>query len=85
MAWLDETFGSWGTTVLTGIVVTVAAPVLLPVVGAILRPLLKETIKLGLALAGMLQETLAEGGEQLSDLMAEAKAEYVVRARQGTN
>jgi Na+/H+ antiporter NhaC len=81
MAWLEETLGSWGSTVLTGIVVTVAAPILLPVVGAILRPVVKEVMKVGLAVADLLQETFAEGSEHLGDLIAEAKAEYAASTR----
>ncbi len=82
MAWLDETLGGWGTTVLTGVVVTMAAPLVLPVIGSMLRPLVKEVIKAGLTLADTLQETVTEGQEQLGDLIAEVQAERAVNARQ---
>ena len=75
MGWLDDAFSGWGTTVLVGIGVAVAAPVLLPAIGAVIRPVAKGLIKGGLALADSLQEVIAEGGEQWSDLVAEVKAE----------
>ena len=74
MGWLDDALSGWGTTVLVGIGVAVAAPILLPAVGAVIRPVTKGLIKGGLALADSLQEVIAEGGEQLSDLIAEVQA-----------
>lgn len=82
MAWLDETLGGWGSTVLTSVVVTTVAPVLLPAIGTLLRPVIKGAIKLSLVMVDTMQDTLAEGGEQLSDLIAEAKAEYDASAHQ---
>lgn len=82
MAWLNETLGGWGTTVLTGIVVTMAAPTLLPVVGNLPRPVVKEAIKAGLTLANTLPETVAEGWEQLEDLIAGVRAERAASAGQ---
>jgi len=75
MALLDDVFSSWGTTVLIGVGVALAAPTLLPVVGAVVRPVVKGVIKGSLYIADSLQEIVAESGEQLSDLIAEVKAE----------
>ena len=75
MASLDDLFSGWGTTVLIGVGVALAAPVLLPVVGAVARPVAKGLIKGSLYLVDSLQEVVAESGEQLSDLIAEVKAE----------
>ncbi len=75
MASLDDLFSGWGTTVLIGVGVALAAPALLPVVGAVARPVVKGLVKGGLYLADTLQEVVAESGEQLSDLVAEVKAE----------
>lgn len=75
MALLDDVFSGWGTTVLIGVGVALAAPVLLPAVGAVIRPVAKEIIKGGLYLMDSLQELAAEGSEQLSDLVAEVKSE----------
>jgi hypothetical protein len=75
MALLDDAFGSLGGAVLIGIGAALVAPVLLPLAGAILRPVAKGVIKGGFYLADTLQEVIAEGSEQLSDLMAEVQAE----------
>jgi hypothetical protein len=80
MALLDGVFSGWGATVLIGVGVAIAAPVLLPAVGAVIRPVAKGLIKGGLLLADSLQELVAEGQEQLSDLVAEARAEYTTTA-----
>lgn len=78
MAWLDETLGGWGTTILAGVVVTIAAPVVLPALGSILRPVVKGMLTAGLTFAEALQETVAEGREKLGDLIAEIEAERAV-------
>jgi hypothetical protein len=75
MALLDDVFSGWGTTVLIGIGVALAAPALLPAVGEVIRPVAKGLIKGGLYVADSLQEIVAEGSEQFSDLIAEVKAE----------
>lgn len=87
MALLDDVFSGWGTTVLIGIGVALAAPVLLPAVGAVIRPVAKELIKGGLYLIDSMQELVAESSEQLSDLVAEAKSERaaVVAAKAATS
>jgi hypothetical protein len=76
MALLDNVFSGWGATVLIGVGVAIAAPTLLPAAGAVIRPVIKGLIKGGLIIADSLQELVAEGQEQLSDLVAEARAEY---------
>ena len=55
--------------------VALVAPVVLPVVVSMARPIVKGVIKGSMALADKAQELVAETGEQISDLMAEAKAE----------
>jgi hypothetical protein len=76
MALLDDVFSGWGTTVLVGVGVALIAPALLPAAGAVVRPVAKELIKGGLFVVDSMPELLAEGQEQLSDLTAEARAEY---------
>jgi hypothetical protein len=76
MALLDDVFSGWGTTVLIGVGVALAAPVLLPAAGAVVRPVAKGLIKGGLFVVDSMKELLAEGQEQLSDLVAEARSEY---------
>jgi hypothetical protein len=80
MALLDDVLPGWGTAVLIGVGVALAAPVLLPAAGAIVRPVAKGLIKGGLFVADSLKELVAEGQEQLSDLVAEARAEYAAGA-----
>ena len=75
MALLDDVFSGWGTTVAIGVGVALAAPALLPAVGEVIRPVAKGLIKGGLYIADSLQEIVAEGSEQFSDLIAEVKAE----------
>ena len=61
--------------------VAIIAPIVLPAVAAMARPVVKGLIKGGMALADTVQEYVAEAGEQISDLMAEAKAERAAGAR----
>jgi hypothetical protein len=76
MALLDDILSGWGTTVLVGIGVAIAAPIVLPAVGAIVRPVAKLAIRGGLFVVDAMQELVAEGAEQVNDLVAEARAEY---------
>ena len=76
MTWSDLKLSDMGMTLLTGIGFAIITPILLPVAGAVLRPILKEVIKAGLRVADTLTEVAAESGEHISDLIAEAKAEY---------
>lgn len=76
MALLDNVFNGWGATALVGLGVVVAAPLLFPAAGAVIRPVAKGLIKGGLFVVDSLQEIVAEGSEQLSDLVAAAGAEY---------
>ncbi|UJR86363.1 DUF5132 domain-containing protein [Sandaracinus amylolyticus] len=61
-----------------------AAPLVLPVVGAIARPLVRETIKLGFLLAELARVHGAVALEALEDLIAEARedARMAIEARE---
>jgi hypothetical protein len=76
MALLDDAFSGWSGSILIGVGVALAAPILLPAVAAVARPAAKGLIKGGLFVADSFRELVAEGGEQFSDLVAEARAEY---------
>ena len=80
MALLDNALGSLGTAVLIGVGAALVAPVLLPAAGAVLRPVAKGLIKGGFYLIDTAQELIAEGSEQLSDLVAEVQAERISSA-----
>lgn len=55
----------------------IGAIVLGPTIISLLKPLAKATIKTGVILYQKTKETLAETGEQLADIVAEAKAEVM--------
>ncbi len=70
----DGLKGSTGS-ILVILGVALAAPIVLPAVASVSRPLAKTLIRGYLALADTVKEFAAEAQEQVSDLMAEVKAE----------
>ena len=81
MAWFDEVLGGWRWTALAGLGVVVAAPLVLPLVGAVVRPVAKVAVTGGLFVVDPIQHLVAEGSEQVSDVVAEARAEYAASRR----
>ena len=75
MALIDNIVKKAGLPVLVGVGVALVAPIILPAAAALMRPLAKSVIKGYLSLADKVKEAVAESGEQLSDLVAEARAE----------
>jgi len=67
--------GNVVTGLAIGIGASILAPLVVPLAAAIVKPLLKGTIKGGIILYEKGQEMVAEAGEVVEDLMAEAKAE----------
>ncbi len=65
-----------------GIGATILAPVVMPMVAAIAKPLAKAAIKSGVLLYEKGRETVAEVGEVVEDLVAEAKTE-IAEAQNG--
>jgi len=61
--------------------VAMAAPIVLPAVAIVSRPLAKSLIKGYLVLADTIEEFAAEAGEQIGDLVAEVKAERATTLR----
>jgi hypothetical protein len=59
-----------------GIGAAILAPVVLPVLASVAKPLAKAVIKSGFILYEKGKETIAEVGEIVEDIVAEAKAEY---------
>ena len=80
--WEDAFEGSFGTSLGVGIGVALVGPILVPVVGGMLRPVAKAAIKGGL----MLAEAGREGAERLNemsgDVMAEARSEFEATRRE---
>ena len=66
-----------GTPIVVGIGALLLAPVVLPVAGTVLRPLIKATVKSGLLLAQKGRELVSEAMESLEDITAEVKAELI--------
>ncbi len=66
-----------GTPVLIGIGVLILAPVILPVVGTVVKPLAKATIKGGISLVQKGRELVSEAMEVFEDISAEVKAELI--------
>jgi len=58
-----------------GIGAAVLAPVVMPIVASVIKPLAKAAIKGGIMLYEKGQETIAEVGEVIEDIVAEAKTE----------
>ena len=75
MAIFEEISKSWVSTALVGIGAALLAPVVFPALGSGLRPLAKSVVKGGIVIYDKTSELLAEAGEQMSDLVAEARAE----------
>jgi hypothetical protein len=66
---------------LPGMAVGVAAalgPKLLPAIGTLLRPVVKTAVRAGYATAVATRGVVAEAGEQVQDMIAEARADAVV-------
>ncbi len=64
-----------GTGLAIGAVAVILAPVVLPVIGGVLKSLSKSAIKGGLIMYEKGKVAVAEARETLEDLTAEAKAE----------
>ncbi len=77
MALMDDGLKGAVPSILVVLGVAMAAPIVLPAVAAVSRPLAKTLIKGYLVLADTIKEFAAEAGEQVGDLMAEVQAERV--------
>ncbi|MCL6582753.1 MAG: DUF5132 domain-containing protein [bacterium] len=75
MAFVEKMTKGWGPAILVGAGVALVAPVILPLVGHLLRPVVKSAIKGGMIISGKVREMAAEASEQISDLVAEVRAE----------
>jgi hypothetical protein len=83
MALLDDGLKGAVPSIMVILGVALAAPIVLPAVASVSRPLAKTLIKGYLALADTVKEYAAEAGEQISDLMAECQAERSAAATVG--
>ena len=76
MGLFDDGLKTSVPSILVVLGVALAAPIVLPAVAAVSRPLAKSLIRGYLVLADTVKEFAAEAGEQISDLVAEVKAEH---------
>jgi Protein of unknown function (DUF5132) len=74
MALFDNGFKMGGSLVV-GAGVILLAPIVVPVVASLMKPIAKAAIKGGLLAYGKIKETAAETMETVEDLAVEAKAE----------
>jgi hypothetical protein len=80
MAILEDMFkGDIGTTLLVGVAATAAAPLIVPGLSNLLRPVAKAVIKGGILAYDQGREAVAQLGEAASDIAAEARAELTSR------
>ena len=70
----DLTLGSVTSSVLIGTGLVVAAPLLLPVVGAVVRPVVRLAIQGGIAAYDAAATLVTTAGEELNQIVAEARA-----------
>jgi hypothetical protein len=83
MALWDDVFGNGVSTgVVVGLGAAILAPAILPVVATVVKPMAKGAIKLGVILYERGRETIAEVGEIIEDLVAEAKAEVAAAQKE---
>src|SRR5262245_46898697 len=71
--------------ILVGVAATLAAPVVLAVVAAAGRPILKAAIRTYLDVSERTKEIVDDAREQWSDVVAEARAEHVESAHDHDN
>ena len=74
MALFDNGFKMRGSLVV-GAGIVLLAPIVVPVVASVLKPIAKAAIKGGLLAYGKAKESIAETMETVEDLAVEAKAE----------
>jgi hypothetical protein len=75
MALFEDGLSGSTKSILVILGVALAAPIVLPAVASVSRPLAKTLIRGYLALADTVKEFSAEAQEQVGDLVAEVKAE----------
>lgn len=88
MALWDDVAGSlgksWASNALIGAAAVMLAPIMVPAVLAGMRPLSKMVIKGGVLVYDKAREVIAETGEQLSDIVVEARSELAASAAAAT-
>jgi hypothetical protein len=77
--------GKGGRAIALGIGAVVLAPILLPAIGKVAKPIAKATLKNGITLYEKGKVAVAEANEVWEDILAEAKAEAMAESHQIPN
>jgi hypothetical protein len=76
MSFVEDIFkGNLGTSLAIGLGTVILGPVIIPVLGGIVKPVVKTAVKGGIMLYEAGKKGVAGAGESLSDLVAEARSE----------
>jgi len=75
MGFFEDITKSWASSGILAVGAVIMAPTLIPAVGFALRPLAKALIKSGITIYDSAKELVAEAGEEMNDIVAEARAE----------
>lgn len=85
MALLDDLMDGLGGSIATGLAIgvgaTILSPVVIPIAANVVKPLAKAAIKSGILIYEKGREMVAEAGEVVEDIIAEAKAELAETSR----
>ncbi len=76
MSWYRDLAKGYMPSLAIGVGVALLAPVILPAVASIFRPLVKGAVMGVFTVADSVKELTVSTGKQLTDLYAEAKAEH---------
>jgi hypothetical protein len=75
MSLFEDVPKSWFSSSILAVGAILVAPTVIPALGSALRPIAKALVKNGIAVYDSAKELIAEAGEELNDMVAEARAE----------
>jgi hypothetical protein len=75
MALLEDTLGGWSGGILVSVAAIFVLPAVVPVLGSVVRPVVRTAVWGGLAIVDGVSAVIAEGYDQMSGLVAEARTE----------
>ncbi|WP_447983491.1 DUF5132 domain-containing protein [Nitrospira sp. Nam74] len=75
MSLFEDLPKSWFSSSIVAVGAILMAPTVIPALGSALRPLAKVLVKNGITVYDSAKELIAEAGEELNDMVAEARAE----------
>jgi hypothetical protein len=75
MSLFEDVPKSWFSSSILAVGAILVAPTVIPALGSALRPLAKALVKNGITVYDSAKELIAEAGEELNDMVAEARAE----------